>query len=180
MTEADLSDEEIMRRVTAADPAAFRALLSRFERKVYSLAWRLTGSKVDAEDLTQDVFLKVWKNAAAWQPTSGLDAWLYRVAYNNFIDKQRRRRPTEELDGETLVSPLDSPETALLKKAKAQNIQDAVNALPPRQKEALVLCYYQDLKAKEAADVLGLTLGATEALLFRARQALKDLLGKEK
>ena len=175
----DLSDADLMNRIKAADAAAFRELLNRFERKVFSLAWRLTASEADARDLTQDVFLKVWKNPAAWQPTAKLDTWLYRVAYNAFIDMRRREKPTEEL-GEMLESPADLPEKTLIAKSESDCIRNAVESLPPRQKEALVLCYYQDLKAKDAAEILGLSQGATEALLFRARQSLKDLLGKEK
>ena len=175
----DLSDAEMMNRIQSADAAAFRELLNRFERKVFGLAWRLTASEADARDLTQDVFLKVWKNPEAWQPTAKLDTWLYRVAYNAFIDMRRREKPTEEL-GETLESPAASPEKAMLLQNEADRVRKAVDSLPARQKEALILCYYQDLKAKDAAQILGLSQGATEALLFRARQSLKDLLGKEK
>ena len=88
-------------------------------------------------------------------------------------------KPTEEL-GETLESPADSPEKAMLLQNEADRVRKAVDSLPARQKEALILCYYQDLKAKDAAQILGLSQGATEALLFRARQSLKDVLGKEK
>ena len=92
---------------------------------------------------------------------------------------RRREKPTEEL-GETLESPAASPEKAMLLQNEADRVRKAVDSLPARQKEALILCYYQDLKAKDAAQILGLSQGATEALLFRARQSLKDLLGKEK
>lgn len=173
-----LSDAELMNRIQSADAAAFRELLNRFERKVFGLAWRLTASEADARDLTQDVFLKVWKNPAAWQPAAKLDTWLCRVAYNAFVDMRRREKPTEQL-GETLESPADSPEKAILSQSEAERVRKAVDSLPDRQKEALILCYYQDLKAKDAARILGLSQGATEALLFRARQSLKNLLGKE-
>lgn len=175
------TDEDLMRRIALSDEAAFREFLNRFERRVYALAWRLTGgNRADAEDLAQDVFLKVWKNAALWQPTGSLVSWLYRLVYNDFTDKVRARRPTEELNAETMTADGESVEEAVIRKSESERVKAALDALPDRQREVLILCCYQELKAKEAAEVLGMKQNAVEVLLFRARKALKDLLEKEK
>lgn len=175
------ADEDLMRRIALSDEAAFREFLNRFERQVYALAWRLTGgNRADAEDLAQDVFLKVWKNAALWQPTGSLVSWLYRLVYNDFTDKVRAKRPTEELNAETMTADGESVEEAVIRKSESERVKAALDALPDRQREVLILCCYQELKAKEAAEVLSMKQNAVEVLLFRARKALKDLLEQEK
>ena len=176
----DLTDEEIMRKISRGDAEAFHELLVRYEKRIFALAWRLCFDKTQAEDLTQETFLKVWKNASSWQPDAKLETWLYRILHNLFIDGKRRAKGQEEELSETFCSQEDSPEQALIKKRTAQDVAQALNGLPDRQKEALVLCYYQDMKAKEAAEVLSVSQSALEALLFRARQTLKDkLIGRK-
>lgn len=174
------TDEQLMQRTSESDAPAFQELLNRYSRKVYALAWRLTMHSTDAEDLAQEVFLKIWKNASSWQPTAKLETWLYRVLYNHFIDTKRRQKPIENGVSENIVSMDSSPEQALVDKASQTEIAVAMEALPERQREALVLCYYQDLKAKEAADILSISTGALESLLFRARQTLKEKLAGRK
>ena len=140
------------------------------------MLWRLCADRSDAEDLTQETFLRVWRNAEKWTPDARLETWLYRIAYNLFIDSRRREKlQTTVLDDE-LHSGGDTPEQALLRKSDAERVERAMNSLPDRQKEALVLCYYQGLKAKDAAEILSVTQGALESLLFRARQTMKEIL----
>ncbi len=181
MSANDPTDEELMERIARSDADAFRILLNRYSDMLYAFAWRLTSSKTDAEDIVQDVFFKVWRSAAQWRPEAKLSAWLHRIAYNRYIDVVRHVRPTESEIPET-ASPDDSPEQALLKKSESDEIAKAVSTLPERQKEALILCYHQGMTAKEAAGMLSVSPGALEALLFRARQTLKEKLfkGKEK
>ena len=180
MMTRNLTDEDLMRKISHSDTQAFQELLNRYEKKVFALAWRFCFNETEAEDLTQETFLKIWKNAGSWRPEAKLETWIYRVLYNLFIDSRRRAKgPTEELT-EDLRSDEDTPEQALVKKRTAKEVAQALNELPERQKEALVLCYYQEMKAKDAAEVLSVSQSALEALLFRARQTLKDKLSKKK
>ena len=180
MTTENETDEELMRLTARGDANAFRKLLLRYEKKVFSFAWRLCSDQRQAEDLTQEAFLKIWRNAGSWRPEAKLETWIYRVLYNLFIDSRRRtKEPAEELS-EDIRSTEDTPEQALLKKREAQEIAEALDCLPERQKEALVLCYYQEMKAKDAADILSVSQSALEALLFRARQTLKEKLCKRR
>ncbi|MBR4127678.1 MAG: sigma-70 family RNA polymerase sigma factor [Alphaproteobacteria bacterium] len=180
MDKRNLTDEDLMRKIEHSDAQAFQELLSRYEKRVFALAWRLCFDQTEAEDLTQETFLKIWRNAGTWKPEAKLETWIYRVLYNLFIDSRRRvRGQTEELS-EDIRSDEASPEQALIQKRTAQDVVKALNELPDRQKEALVLCYYQEMKAKDAADILSVSQSALEALLFRARQTLKEKLGKRK
>ncbi|MBP3404175.1 MAG: sigma-70 family RNA polymerase sigma factor [Alphaproteobacteria bacterium] len=176
MTANDQTDEQLMYSIARSDAAAFQTLLNRYTQRVFSLAWRLCADKTEAEDLTQEVFFKVWRNAGAWQPQAKLETWLYRILYNLFIDGRRRIKIQPELLSDDIRSDGDTPEQSLVKKRTEQEIAAALNSLSDRQKEALILCYYQGLKAKEAAEILSVSQGALESLLFRARQTLKEKL----
>ena len=170
------TDEQLMYATARSDAAAFRELLDRYSRRVFNLAWHLCANQTEAEDLTQEVFFKVWRSAGTWQPQAKLETWLYRILYNLFIDARRRVKIQPELLSDDIRCDGDTPEQTLVKKRTAQEIAAAVNSLPDRQKEALALCYYQGLKAKEAAEILSVSQGALESLLFRARQTLKEKL----
>ncbi len=171
------TDEQLMYATARSDAKAFRTLLNRYSQRVFGLAWRLCGNKAEAEDLTQELFLKVWRNAGTWQPQAKLETWLYRILYNLFIDSRRRTKTPSEPLSDDIRCDDDSPEQTLIKKRSAQEIGAALNALPDRQKEALILCYYQGLKAKDAAEILSVSQSALESLLFRGRQTLKEQLG---
>ena len=176
MTVSEQTDEQLMHATARSDNHAFQELLRRYSQKVFSLAWRFCSDKTEAEDLTQEVFFKVWRNAQSWQPQAKLETWLYRILYNLFIDNRRRTKTQTEQINEKMQSHDDTPEQTLIKKRELMEIEQAFNSLPDRQKEALILCYYQGLKAKEAADILSVSQGALESLLFRARQTLKEKL----
>ena len=170
------ADADLMHKVAAGNEKAFRTLTERHAKRVFAMLWRLCADRSDAEDLTQETFLRVWRNAEKWTPDARLETWLYRIAYNLFIDSRRREKlQTTVLDDE-LHSDGDTPEQALMRKSDAERVERAMNSLPDRQKEALVLCYYQGLKAKDAAEILSVTQGALESLLFRARQTMKEIL----
>lgn len=176
----NMTDEALMQAIAHSDPQAFQELLGRYEKRVFALAWRLCSDQTEAEDLTQETFLKIWRNAGSWRPEAKLETWIGRVLYNLFVDSRRRVKARTEEPSENLRSGEDSPEQALIKKRTAQDVADALNELPDRQKEALVLCYYQEMKAKDAAGVLSVSQSALEALLFRARQTMKEKLGIRK
>ena len=176
----EMTEDELMRGISRSDTQAFQELLSRYEKRVFAMAWRLCFNQTEAEDLTQETFLKIWKNAKSWRPEAKLETWIYKILHNLFIDSRRRIKGQQEELSENLRSEEASPEQALIQKRTVQEVAEALNALPDRQKEALVLCYYQEMKAKDAAEVLSVSQSALEALLFRARQTLKEKLGKRK
>ena len=174
----ELTDEELMLGISRSDTESFQELLLRYEKRVFAMAWRLCFDQAETEDLTQETFLKIWRNAGSWRPEAKLETWIYRVLYNLFIDSRRRAKGQSEELSENIRSEEDSPEQALIKKRTAEEVAQALNNLPERQKEALILCYYQNMKAKDAAEILSVSQSALEALLFRARQTLKDKLGR--
>lgn len=172
-----ISDDDLMKAVARKDVSAFEELTARYHKKVFAFVWRLCLNAADAEDITQEVFLKVWRFASKFDPQALFSTWLYKVAYNCFFDARRRVRPVDE----SVSCPDDfpdthSPEEDLEKSDVSIAVSRALEKLPARQREALVLCYYEEFTAKQACEVMNLSQGAVEMLLFRARQSLKQSL----
>jgi RNA polymerase sigma-70 factor (ECF subfamily) len=159
----------------AAD--AFRLLVDRHSASAWRLAWRLTGDGGEAEDLVQEGFARLWRQAPRWQAgQSGVGAFLQRVITNLAIDRSRRQRPQlmDELPDRADPAPLAD---ALLAEADlATRIQACLASLPERQRAAIVLTYWEGLTGPMAAELLDLSPKAFESLLIRARAALKSVL----
>lgn len=177
MNTTDLTDAELTVKVAKKDGEAFEELTKRYHRKVFAFAWRLSLNASDAEDLTQETFLKIWRFASKFDPKAAFSTWLYAIVYNGFLDMRRRKKPFGQSD-----FPLEevADEHSLEQEGERQSLSGAVAAaltkLPALQREALTLCYYEELTAKQAAQVMNLSQTAVEMLLFRARQTLKSAL----
>lgn len=170
-------DEALLSRVAQGDPAAVRTLVARKLPRLLSLAGRMLGDPREAEDVAQETFLRAWKQAAKWRPGQAkFDTWLHRVALNLCYDRLRRRRE------QPMAEPPDRPDEApaadrgLIAGETAQRVNQALQALPERQREAIVLCHYQELGNIEAAAVVGVSVEALESLLGRGRRALRTAL----
>lgn len=177
----DPSDEALMLRVGEGDGAACRLLVDRHLAPVLAFSRRLLGNQADAEDVAQEVFLRVWAKARDWTPGAArLSTWLHQVALNLCRDRLRRRRPSTPLE--------EAPETAdpapgavdrIQADQVGQRVNRALDGLPARQREAIVLCHYQGLSNIEAAGLLGISVEALESLLSRGRRALRKALAAE-
>jgi len=173
-------DRALMARVGAGDSAAFGELVERHMRQVHALSWRMLGDAVEAEDVVQESFVKLWVNAKGWTPSGGgLGAWLRRIATNACLD--RLRRPRGVSDAVLAEHEDDGPSADLVIDAERRRaaVADAVRSLPDRQRAAIVLTYYEGASNAEAASVLGIGVKALESLLVRARQALSATLRKQ-
>lgn len=170
-------DGDLVVRVAAGDQEAVRELLDRHISALMAVGRRLLGSQHDAEEVVQEVFLRVWANAAKWQPGRATFAtWMHRVTINLCYDRLRRRR---EITMDTLPELADSTPGAdkgLEEEALAKRIESELQALPERQRAALVLCHYQGMSQTEAAEILQISVEALESLLSRGRRRLKDRL----
>ena len=171
------SDDELVRRAGAGDAAAVQALVARKLRRVLSLAERMLGDAAEAEDVAQETFFKVWRNAPLWRPGAAkFDTWLHRVTLNLCYDRLRRRRERPTADPPDTPDPGPAPDRGLLAADVGRRVNTALQALPPRQREAIVLCHYQELGNIEAAGLMGVSIEALESLLSRGRRALRAAL----
>jgi len=156
--------------------------MDRHLDRLHGLAWHMTGDRSQAEDITQETFLRFWQAVPAWKETGDATmlTWLRRVATRLCIDEKRRKHPVytdlvpEQIDATPRV------DIEMVRTETAQRVQEAILELPDRQRAALVLSYYQHLSQKEGAAVMGLKVKAFESLLSRAKSTLKQRLLPEK
>lgn len=170
-------DLPLLRGVAAGDDAACALLVDRHLPRIVALGWRMLGSRAEAEDVAQEVFLRAWQQAASWQDGSArFSTWLHRVALNLCLDRLRRRREVGlEAAGDR---PSDDPHPGreLQRRAVADRVQAALAELPERQRAAIALCHYQELGNIEAAAAMEISVEALESLLSRGRRKLRELL----
>jgi RNA polymerase sigma-70 factor (ECF subfamily) len=170
-------DAALIARVGRSDPAAVRALVARKLPRLLALATRMLGDRMEAEDVAQEAFLRIWKHAPRWREGEArFDTWLHRVALNLCYDRLRAARdePVDALPDS--VDPAPPPDARLEAHAREAGVRAALAALPTRQREAIVLQYYQELSNLEAAAAMGITVDALESLLARARRNLRMYL----
>jgi RNA polymerase sigma-70 factor, ECF subfamily len=167
-------DEELIVRVGRGEPAAVQAFVARKLPRVTALARRMLGDAAEAEDVAQETFLRTWREAARWRPGKArIDTWMHRVALNLCYDRLRRRRETPMAEPPERADPAPGPERGLEALDTGRRVELALLALPERQREAIVLCHYQELGNIEAAGLMGVSVEALESLLGRGRRALR-------
>jgi len=167
-------DEDLVRRVGKGDPAAIQAMVARKLPRMLALAHRMLGDAVEAEDVAQEALLRAWRQAPRWVTGKAkFDTWLHRVALNLCYDRLRRRRevPTDAPPDRRDEGP--APDRGLLAADVGAAVNDALARLPDRQREAIVLCHYQELSNIEAAGLMDVSIEALESLLSRGRRALR-------
>jgi RNA polymerase sigma-70 factor (ECF subfamily) len=174
-----LSDEALMLRVGRGDAAACRTLVERHLPRMVAFARRLLGNQSDAEDVAQEVFLRLWSRAADWRPEAKLSTWMHRVALNLCRDRMRRVAPPPLEEAPEPADPAPSATDGVRRAELAERVERALTGLPERQRAALALCHYQGLSNTEAAEVLGVRVAALESLLSRGRRALRTALAAE-
>lgn len=166
-----------MRRVGQGGPAAIQAMVARKLPRMLALAHRMLGDAVEAEDVAQEAMLKAWRQAPRWGfGRAKFDTWLHRVALNLCYDRLRRRREvlTDALPDRPDPGP--DPDAGLLSEELGGRVNAALAVLPERQREAVVLCHYQELGNIEAASAMGVSVEALESLLGRGRRTLRKTL----
>lgn len=175
------SDDELVALVAKGNEAACRLLVDRHLSRMIAVARRMMGNQADAEEVAQEVFLRVWTHAARWEPgRAQFTTWLHRVATNLCLDRLRRRTMDDIDSIPEPVSDDPTPDVLLEQQQLADRVEIAMQALPARQRAAVTLTHFQGLTNIEAAETLEISVEAVESLLGRARRALRDSLATEK
>jgi RNA polymerase sigma-70 factor (ECF subfamily) len=170
-------DAELLQAIAGGDRSAFDRLSRRHLDRAYGVALRMTGSRADADDVVQDVFLRLWQRPDAWRPGQALfSTWLYRVVVNRCLDLKRRPKGADLDSVEEPQDPYANAEDSLLDAERSRALDSAVNHLPERQRAAIVLTYTAGLRNAEAASAMDISVKAFEALLVRAKRELRDYL----
>lgn len=171
------TDESLMARIAGGDQAAFGRLVDRHVDRALRLAQRMLGSRADAEDMVQEVFLKIWRKAESWRSGRGaFTTWLWRVVVNQCLDFKRKPRGVPLDDVAEPMDETPDQETVLATAQQEHLVAAAMATLPERQQAALALIYGAGASNAEAAESLGVSIGAIEQLLVRARRSLRAQL----
>ena len=183
------TDADVMLRVKAGDDAAFDYLVQKYRRPMVNFMYRMAHNSAGAEDLAQEVFLRVYRSRESYEASAKFTTWLYRIATNLAVNHARDTRheraenqvsldePDEE-SGRTLDLADEAPsvEENLVRRERLAAIRQRVQALPERQRIAVVMHKYQQMDYRQIADVLKLSESATKSLLFRAYETLREQL----
>jgi len=171
------TDEALVARIGAGESAAVRAFVDRKGVRMTALCTRMLGDRIEAEDVVQELFLRVWKQAPSWVPgVARFDTWMHRVALNLCYDRLRRRREVAMAEPPEQVDEGPAPDAGLHAADVGRRVEAALAELPDRQREAVVLCHYQALSNIDAAALMEISVEALESLLSRGRRALRALL----
>lgn len=175
-------DEDLVIRIAAGDAPAMRVLISRQLPRIMAVATRMLGDAGEAEDVAQETFLRVWRNADRWRRRNArFSTWVHRVAINLCYDRLRRRKDVFAQHPPELPYEGPSPDAGLMSEDDpGRRMEQALQMIAPRQREAIVLVYYQAMSNAEAAAIMDITVDALESLLARGRRALQALLLKER
>lgn len=182
-------DAALMLRVKEGDRAAFAELVERYKQPVTNLIARTINDPTEAEDLAQNAFVQAYKSAHRYEVTAKFSTWLFTIARNLALNEIRRRsrhradsldETFDDNDEQPVRQAVDrrsaGPTDELLRDELVDKVDEAVNALPDKQRTALLLCREEEMSYEEIAKVIGCTLSATKSLIHRARETLKEKL----
>lgn len=173
----DISDERLLKRFANGDSAAARLLTDRLGPRCYSVALRMLNNQAEAEDVTQEAMLRLWKVARDWVPGQAkISTWLYRVVLNLCIDL-RRKKTTDTLD--SVPEPEDDGPSVvdrMQQTARVDALQSALSQLPERQRQAVVLRHIEELSNPDIAGIMRISVEAVESLVARGKRTLSAIL----
>ncbi len=175
-------DVELMLRFQKGDERAFEELVRRHTRGLLNLVYRYLGDASRAEDVAQDIFVKVYRARMKYEPKAKFSTWLYRIAVNHCLNEIRARRaqPASAAPADDLLeeSSGEHPDARLHRLELQQAVKRALDALPETQRLAVLLARYEEMSYGEIAQAMGLSLEAVKSLLFRAKENLKQALAR--
>lgn len=179
--DATMTDDALVEASLTGAADAFDVLVTRHRRAVYHVCYRFVNNHEDAADLTQDTFVRAWKALASFRGQARFSTWVHRIAVNVSLNKVSLKTPRgEAVDFDTMADTrTPSPGQALAAAERQALVRQAVAALPPRQRAALILRTYHELSHQEVADIVGTSVGAVKANVFHALANLRKRLGPQ-
>lgn len=175
-----MSDEQLIQEILSGNTSAFKMLMEKYQLRVFRTVLGFVHSKEDAEDITQDIFMKAYQSLVFFKGESEFTTWLYRITANmsiNFVNRNRKNRFLQSLE-DIFYKPSGekTPLEQLEESERDQRIRKAIDSLPEKQRTAFVLSKYEELPQKTIASVMNISEGAVEQLLQRAKNNLQKKL----
>jgi RNA polymerase sigma-70 factor, ECF subfamily len=175
-----IADDELIARVAGSDSLALETLYTRHQSRIFRLIKRIVRNEAVAEELTNEVFVDVWRHACSYEHRSLATTWLLSIAHNRAVSALRKRREEQwdEDEAAELQDETDTSDVVMQKAEKGRMLRKCIEALPFDQREILDLVYYHELSVSEAGTVLNIPQGTVKTRLFTARKRLSELLKK--
>jgi RNA polymerase sigma-70 factor (ECF subfamily) len=173
----DERDEVLAEQASRGDERAFEVLVDRYQRVIFNLTLRISGNREDARELTQDVFVKMWRGLRGFDPKRRFFSWTYRIAIHESLNLRRRSGRQEALEAEPEAKE-DGPERRFEALEMETRVQEALDELSDGDRQLLVLRHFLDHTYEEIAEVLGVPAGKVKSRLYTARQRLRGALEK--
>ena len=184
-----VQDEQVLvDRISSGDSTAFQEFVERYKKKIYYIAYDITGDHDDAEDVSQEVFIKVFRSLKTFRRNAKISSWLYQISVNASIDLLRKKssKPEKSMDdieradiqeslpgsGTRAQNPERSAEDFLIQK----HISQALQKVSPKERSVFVMRHYNELKIREIAEILKVSQGTVKALFYRATRKLRKEL----
>lgn len=173
----DLTDDALLAQYSQGDAAAARALTQRLTPRVFGHAYRVLGDRAEAEDVTQDALMRLWKIAPEWRMGEAkVSTWLYRVTANLCTDRLRSKRGVGLDEVDEPLDPSPSVTDTLQTRERMAALQAGLQTLPDRQRQAVILRHIEGLANPEIAEILEISIEAVESLTARGKRALAQAL----
>jgi len=176
------ADEVLVERFKRGDREAFDRIVARYRRDVYRISYRMAGNHQDADDVAQETFLRAFRALRGFRGDSALRTWLFRIALNLSVNAGRARtaRRQEDRDVESMADEMPAgpsrSESRLLEEERARRVRRAIEGLPPRQKQVIILRMYEELQFQEIAELIDCPVGTAKANFFHAMNNLRKAL----
>lgn len=182
---AEDDEKKLVEQICKGDIASFQELVERYKKKVYYIAYDMVGDHFDAEDISQEVFIKVFRFIKKFRKDAKLSSWLYQVTINTCIDAHRKKssKPHVSMESSQIESiqqtsshresNLSEPERKAVSSMLQRRIQQMLHKISPRERSVFVMRYYNDLKIGEIAEILNVSTNTIKSLLLRAKKKLK-------
>ena len=172
------AETKLIEAIGSGDTSAFETLIKRYRNCVLNFIYRYVGDRYSAEDLAQEVFLRVYSSAAGFEPRGKVSTWIFKIAYNlslNEISRRKRLCLLADTEGEKEIEPR-APNSFAGEELK-ETLMDCIQRLPEKQKAALLLRINEELSYSEIGNILSTSVSSVESLIFRARENLRKMLG---
>jgi RNA polymerase sigma-70 factor, ECF subfamily len=170
------NDEDLMTATGRGDLLAFEQVVLRYQNMAWRIAYRFLGDASEAEDVTQEAFMKIFKAAPQYRPTAAFKTYFHRVVTSLCIDRIRKKRPLNVADSADVADDTSSIIDNIIQNEREREVRKALGKLPPRQRAAVIFRYFEDLSCREIASVMQTTEKSVERLLSRARILLASRL----
>lgn len=176
-----LTDNQLIQKIISGDQSAFSQLVARYQNHMYTVCYNILKTKGEAQEATQDTFLKAYKNLGGYKEEAKFSSWLYKIAYRTSLDFIRKRKKTIDIDDISygLADKSAGVDMEMEKSDMSRELNEAIMQLDPKESGLIKMFYLEELSTKELAEISGESLSNVKVILYRARKKLAVIIKEQ-